>query len=220
MLVPPAGELLVAPFPTTLPSLSIDPLSVLSHPSICDRYHINPQQLPVVQDVQFLAEALEVAVVISTGAVILYRVDANRLSAEERPLDDLELASLEHVPVSAGLRFHPFLMILPVEPVSSFAHTSIGTFNRFPSTHCGHLNYSIGFAAVGYASGALLMIDLRGPSVIHRVGTDKQSHRHSLGSILHKHSTGSDAMVSLTWTVCGSRSGKCTRRSDNVLCIS
>lgn len=126
LLVPPAGELIVSPFPTTLPSLSIDPLSVLSHPSICDRYHINPQQLPTVQDVQFLAEALEVAVVISTGAIILYRLNASRLSSEERPVDDLELASLEHVPVSSGLRFHPFLMVLPVEPVSSFAHTSIG----------------------------------------------------------------------------------------------
>ncbi|KZV70969.1 hypothetical protein PENSPDRAFT_578479 [Peniophora sp. CONT] len=185
LLVPPAGDLLVSPFPTTMPSLSIDPLSVLSHPSICDRYHINPQQLPTVQSVQFLAEALEVAIVLSTGAVILYRLNGSRMSSQERPLDDLELASLEHVPVSTGLRFHPILMVLPVEPVSSFALTSIG------------------FAAVGYTSGALIIIDLRGPSVIHREGSDKQPRRHSLGSILHKHAANADTVISLTWTICG-----------------
>ncbi|VDB87527.1 unnamed protein product [Peniophora sp. CBMAI 1063] len=184
LLIPPAGELLVSPFPTALWSLSIDPLSVLAHPSICDRYNINPRQLPSIQDVQFHAEALEVSVVISTGAVILYRLSAGRLTSEERALDDLELVSLEHVPVSTGLRFYPFLMVLPVEPVSSFAHTSIG------------------FAAVGYTSGNLLMIDLRGPRVLHREGLDNKSRRHSLGSVLHKRAASGDTVASLTWTIC------------------
>jgi syntaxin-binding protein 5 len=63
---------------------------------------------------------------------------------------------------------------------------------------------SIGFLAVAYASGALTVVDMRGPSVMLHVeaGKGPQSKWHPLSK-----PASIDAITSLNWSTCSLRSG-------------
>ncbi|KAH9947113.1 lethal giant larvae like, C-terminal-domain-containing protein [Amylocystis lapponica] len=190
-------------FPTELPALTIELASLLADPSL----HLTPSRTarrtsPVpsqhssrppsvsslipedtarIGSVHIAPESLECVIVLRTGAVVLYKLDNPNESASFAPKDlsDAELVSLEHVNVRTGLRYHPFLGIKPAHGQVSACAVS-----------------DIGFLAVAYASGALLVIDLRGPRIIMRSGTSALSER----SFLHRHSV--EPIQSLTWTVC------------------
>ncbi|KAF8274032.1 lethal giant larvae like, C-terminal-domain-containing protein [Lactarius quietus] len=109
----------------------------------------------------------------------------NRQGSVERELLDKQLVSLEHMSVAEGLRFKPYFLIKAEAPVTAFSISDIG------------------FAAVAYANGSLTVIDVRGPRVMLRVAKAPQSTRHSF---MHRNSTGTDPVSSLTWAISGVKS--------------
>lgn len=59
-----------------------------------------------------------------------------------------------------------------------------------------------GFLAVAHKDGSVFVVDMRGPQVILRDVSDKQSQRRSF---LHRHEI--DEVVSMAWTVAGIDTG-------------
>jgi syntaxin-binding protein 5 len=78
-----------------------------------------------IDDVQLATESLEVALVLSGGEVLLYRMTDHQ-GAVGRELPDKQLVSLEHVPVAEGLRFKPYFLIKAEAPVTAFSISDIG----------------------------------------------------------------------------------------------
>ncbi|KAI0033991.1 lethal giant larvae like, C-terminal-domain-containing protein [Vararia minispora EC-137] len=192
LLLPDTETLLVSPFPKTLPSLTIEPLSVWNHPSVCSRITVDHLQPPVVRSFYFSSEALELSILFSTGAVIIYRLSDRENVEDEREMDDFEMISLEHIPVTSGLRFKPVLLI---------------SARIFSSLLSAVTYWTLGFAAVGYADGSMTVLDMRGPRVIFRSATDKDSHKHGIGHLLQK-SHHADAVGCFVWTICSLSTGK------------
>jgi hypothetical protein len=68
---------------------------------------------------------LEVGLVLSGGEVLVYRM-ADHQIATARQLPDKRLVSLEHVPVTDGLRFKPYFLVKAESPVTAFTISDIG----------------------------------------------------------------------------------------------
>ncbi|OCH89538.1 hypothetical protein OBBRIDRAFT_881275 [Obba rivulosa] len=181
-------------FPALLPALTIeltplliDPLlglvqSTDSSSTTSKTKADEPEGDPTIAYVKFAVESHECVTVLSNGAVVLHRLGSANVTSgyipEPKKLFDEELIHLQHLRVRSGLRFQPFLGIKPGN-----GHVSACAIS------------DIGFLAVAYSSGTLLIIDLRGPKVILR-------RSHSEKSVLHRHGE-RDPIVSLSWTVCG-----------------
>ncbi|TCD68310.1 hypothetical protein EIP91_011169 [Steccherinum ochraceum] len=106
--------------------------------------------------------------------------------------EDEEFVSLDHIPTILGCRFRPAFAILAVMgSVTSFAISDIG------------------FLAVAYASGALFIVDMRGPKILLRYAPESKS------SFLHRKDH-LDPFTSLVFTV----SGTSTDPSYRVLLIA
>ncbi|KAA1468094.1 hypothetical protein DENSPDRAFT_833291 [Dentipellis sp. KUC8613] len=184
LLIPTSTSPLTSPFPRPLPTLRIDVLSLVGSPSVTA--HVPPAFINDVRisDVVFANEGLEVAVVLSSGDTFIFKLkDGAQATIAERKLQDDRLVFLENVHVAEGLRFRPFLMI-----------KSSGT----PAT--AYALADVGFFAVSYADGSLLIVDMRGPNVVLHIDGDAHQKKHRL-SLLHKPSS-SDPVASLTWTIC------------------
>lgn len=66
---------------------------------------------------------------------------------------------------------------------------------------------NIGFLAIAYTSGALILIDMRGPRVMLREGSDPKSHRRRSSTLLHH--SGTDSVVKcMKWVYCGLEEGE------------
>jgi hypothetical protein len=154
--------------------------------------------------VQLAIESLEVGLVLNGGEVLVYRM-ADHQSTTARQLPDKRLVSLEHVPVSDGLRFKPYFLVAAESSVSAFAISDVGE-------HASHLYelfpyvFSLGFASVAYTNGSLIVIDMRGPRVILQVGKAQQTTHHH--GFLHRNSPSTDPVLGLAWTISGVKSGK------------
>ncbi|KAI0828996.1 lethal giant larvae like, C-terminal-domain-containing protein [Trametes gibbosa] len=182
---------LTSSFPSPIPRLTIELAPLLIDNSLgLSRTHANPAHYDPrlseqrVDTVHFAPEALECAVVLRSGAVILHRLDAQ---AEEgtfgqRALVDEELVSLAHLRPRGGLRYSPAFGIKPQQ-------------SRGLVTACALAD--VGFLAIAYTSGSLLVVDLRGPSVILRRDPDT----HGSSGFLHRHAD-TEPIISLTWTCC------------------
>ncbi|OBZ79198.1 Lethal(2) giant larvae SRO7 [Grifola frondosa] len=138
-----------------------------------------------VEAVHFAPESLECVVVLRSGAVVLFRLDmlSSGIAYGTQEMQDEELVSLAHTCVRDGVRFCPVFGVKPHQ-------------KRGPVSACAISD--IGFLAIAYQSGALLLVDLRGPHVILRSDVNASGER---SSFLHRHSQ-SEPIVSLTWTVC------------------
>ncbi|EMD32655.1 hypothetical protein CERSUDRAFT_118683 [Gelatoporia subvermispora B] len=188
------GTPLQHPFPLLLPALTIELTPLLIDPllglvqssnstSATSRIRGDqpePEEDPTIAFVRFAPESHECVVVLSNGAVVLFKLGAGDDAGyipDAKDLFDEELIHLQHVRVRSGLRFRPFIGIKPrMGQVSACAISNIG------------------FLAVAYTSGVLLILDLRGPKIIlRRVHSDK--------SVLHRHGE-RDPFALLTWTVC------------------
>lgn len=62
---------------------------------------------------------------LSGGEVLVYRM-ADRHIATARQLPDKRLVSLEHIPVTDGLRFKPYFLVKAESPVTTFAISDVG----------------------------------------------------------------------------------------------
>lgn len=82
-----------------------------------------------ISHVEFACEAFEVAIVLSTGEVIVYREAKNDDEAiPPQTLQDSQLMSLEHIQPLHGQKWAPFYMVIPRQNrrVSSCALSDIG----------------------------------------------------------------------------------------------
>ncbi|KAI0660581.1 lethal giant larvae like, C-terminal-domain-containing protein [Cubamyces menziesii] len=138
-----------------------------------------------IESVQVAPESLECVTAMRSGAVILHRLDVQQQEGGfgQRSFEDEELVSLAYMRPRRGLRYSPVFAVKP--------HKDRGLV-----TACALAD--AGFLAIAYASGSLLVVDLRGPRVILR---HDASRRNSSG-FLHKHAD-VEPFVSLSWACCG-----------------
>ncbi|KAI0673986.1 lethal giant larvae like, C-terminal-domain-containing protein [Trametes maxima] len=178
-------------FPSLIPRLTIElgPLLIdhslgLSHiPSSSGAYdpRLSKER---VEEVHFATESLECVTVLRSGAVILHRLDVPPEEGVfgQKSLQDEELVSLSHLRARPGLRYSPVFGIKAQK-------------TRGVVTACALSD--VGFLAAAYASGSLLVIDLRGPRVILR----HEPSSHGGSGLLHRHSE-PEPFLSLAWSCC------------------
>ena len=125
LLIPTSHPPFTSAFPRALPLLSIDVLALASLPEIATKLSPGFAERARIDGVQLAIESLEVGFVLSGGEVLVYRM-ADRQSATSRLLPDKRLVSLEHVPVTDGLRFKPYFLVKAESPVTTFAISDVG----------------------------------------------------------------------------------------------
>jgi syntaxin-binding protein 5 len=125
LLIPSSSSPFTSAFPRALPDLSIDVLALIGSPEIATHGLASFAGQARIDDIQLATESLEVALVLSGGEVLLYRM-MDRQGTVERELLDKQLVSLEHVLVAEGLRFKPYFMIKAEAPVTAFSISDIG----------------------------------------------------------------------------------------------
>ncbi|KAI9462922.1 lethal giant larvae like, C-terminal-domain-containing protein [Russula earlei] len=185
LLIPTPQSPFISAFPRALPLLSMDVLALASLPEIAR--HLRPEfsQRVQINDVQLAIESLEVGLVLGGGEVLVYRM-ADRQCSSARQLPDKQLVSLEHLPVSDGLRFKPYFLVKAESPVTAFAMSDVG------------------FASVAYANESLTVIDMRGPRMILQVGKAQQTTNRL--SFINRNSASTDPILSLAWAISGVKS--------------
>ena len=125
LLIPSSSSHFTSAFPRALPDLSIDVLALIGSPEIAALGLASCAGQARIDDVQLATESLEVALVLSGGEVLLYRM-IDRQGTVEREILDKQLVSLEHVPVAEGLRFKPYLLVKAEAPVTAFSISDVG----------------------------------------------------------------------------------------------
>ncbi|KAF9654319.1 hypothetical protein BDM02DRAFT_3085840 [Thelephora ganbajun] len=175
LLVSSEAKPLQGSFPRPLPSLTIDPFSVLSDPYALERCSQDTLHEGSLTNVYLTPESLECIAIFKTGDVFIYQLEPD---ARQLKPTDKGLVSLTHILIPPPARYHPVLMIPSGRgPISALGASDIGFF------------------AFAHNDGSLVVLDMRGPTFILK-DTDSNTHRHSfLG-----HST-ADPFVSLHWTI-------------------
>ena len=184
---------LAASYPSPIPRLTIelaplllDPTLGLVDPTVYDP-HLAKQRIDAVY---FAPESLECVTILRSGAVILHRLDVppDATTFGQQTLEDKELVSLSHLRVRKGLRYSPLFAIKPDK-------------GRGRVTSCALSD--VGFLAVAYASGLLLVIDLRIPRVILRSATRPEG-----SGFFHRHAE-AEPIETMIWACCGLSTGEC-----------
>lgn len=117
-------------FPDSIPSLTIDVGAVLIDPTVVKKLAVAQPIQPIIHSVHFAPEALECAVALVSGDLVVYRV-------ADAPVNytgstDSEIIVLSHLP-SLGSRFVPlYLLASRGRQLSACALCDIG--NAIP--HC------------------------------------------------------------------------------------
>ena len=125
LLITSSSSPFTSAFPRAFPDLHIDVLALIGSPEIATHGLASSAGQTRIDDIQLATESLEVALVLSGGEVVLYRM-IDRQGAVARELLDKQLVSLEHVPVAEGLRFKPYFMIKAETPVTAFSISDVG----------------------------------------------------------------------------------------------
>ncbi|KAH9920224.1 uncharacterized protein BXZ73DRAFT_91957 [Epithele typhae] len=171
-------------FPSPIPRLTINlaPLLIDHSLGLAEQNQYDPHLTKErIEAVSFAPESLECVTVMRNQAVVLHRLDVPEEAQTfvQKKLQDEELVSLSHIKPRKGIRYSPILAIKQDKsrgPVTSVAIADIG------------------FLAVAYTSGLLLVIDLRGPKVLLR----SDSHARGGSNFLQRHSE-VESINSLTW---------------------
>ncbi|KAJ7109928.1 lethal giant larvae like, C-terminal-domain-containing protein [Mycena epipterygia] len=168
-------------FPKPLPGLTIDLRALLTDPAVVKKISPSFLERATVQSAYLARQSLECAIQFVSGEVVVYRL---KLSSASPPklseTTDEELVPLEHVLTSDDARFSPYFLLTTGKPVSACAISNIG------------------FLAVAYPDGSMIVVDMRGPRVMFRRDRDKKKDRMSI----HLHTSDSaNKITSLTWTV-------------------
>ncbi|TFK56819.1 hypothetical protein OE88DRAFT_1670312 [Heliocybe sulcata] len=174
--------------PNPLPQLTIDPLFVLSDPSLSTLFPPGSLNQLKISNVAFATESLECYIILRGGEILVYRFDpgSGEMHGLPRQLEDEVLISLQHIAAPLRQRFHPYFVLAAKKgPVVACAPSDVGFF------------------AVSFNGGLLMIVDLRGPRFIYRSDKDSSSRRKSA---LFRHSQDVDTYTSLTWTVCRAES--------------
>ena len=196
-------------WPEALPGLDIRLEDAFDDPAIADILSV-PIDRVSIHSAQVALEALECAVILSSGEVLIYHPAMNRVPASPKILADTEIMLLDHIYVPPGRRLVPYFILAANKgPVETCALSDIGEYVKFIKPLLGS-NTSTGFLAVSYKDGSFTVVDMRGPKIILTREAEKKQ-RHSITSVKHLHAgnpppssnqgSGSDIIKALTWTV-------------------
>ncbi|KIM47471.1 hypothetical protein M413DRAFT_439132 [Hebeloma cylindrosporum] len=182
-------------WPEALPWLDIRLDEVFDDPAIADILSV-PTDRVSIQSAQVALEALECALILSSGEVFIYHHAMNRSTpASSKILADTEIVLLDHIHVAPGRTFAPYFILAA---------------NKGPVETCALSD--IGFLAVSYKDGSFIVVDMRGPKIILSREAEKKQ-RHSMASAKHLHAghpptsphshhgSGPEIVKALTWTV-------------------
>ena len=125
LLITSSSSPFTSAFPRALPDLHIDVLALIGSPEIATHGLVSSAGKTRIDDIQLATESLEVALVLSGGEVLIYRM-IDRQCTVEKELLDKQLVSLEHVLVAEGLRFKPYFMIKAEASVTAFSISDVG----------------------------------------------------------------------------------------------
>ncbi|KAF8899078.1 lethal giant larvae like, C-terminal-domain-containing protein [Infundibulicybe gibba] len=160
-------------FPKEQSTLTIDLNTIFNDAAVVRTAPPELLKNPRVGSVHLAPEALEVAIAMRSGEVVTYRLSAEtHVPYVHRELKDKELVLLDHLTSRVRKeRFAPYFLLIPGRgPVMALSLSDIG------------------FLAVGYADGSLLVMDMRIPSIIFRHEPNKKSKTV-------------DAIINLIWTI-------------------
>ncbi|KAK7058549.1 Lethal(2) giant larvae sro7 [Paramarasmius palmivorus] len=169
-------------YPNPLTNLTIDVNLVLNDAQVAQR--VGQLERPMIFLVEMAPDSLDVAIALSGGAVLIYRLRGGQ--GDDRShygdLADNELFSLQHIDTPVHLKYAPYLALNPGKgDLSAIALADIGLL------------------AATYNDGSLFIVDTKQQRIALRPD-DKAKSRHSIGLRLN-HSEG-DPFVSLLWTIC------------------
>ena len=196
-------------WPKALPGLDIRLDDVFDDPAIADILSV-PIDRVSIYSAQVALEALECAVILSSGEILIYHPAMNRVPASPKILADTEIMLLDHIYIPPGRRLVPYFILAATKgPVETCALSDIGDYVKFIKPLLGS-NAFTGFLAVSYKDGSFIVVDMRGPKIILTREAEKKQ-RHSIASAKHLHpgnppsssnqGYGSDIIKALTWTV-------------------
>lgn len=212
LTIPVEDEPLEHDWPEALPGLDIRLDDIFDDPAVADILSVPIDQVSI-HSAQVALEALECAVILSSGEVLIYHSVVNRAApAPSKILADTEIMLLDHIYVPPGRRLVPYFILSANKgPVETCALSDIGEYIKSTSIKLLlTFNTFTGFLAVSYKDGSFIVVDMRGPKIILTRGAEKK-HRHSIASIRHLHAanpppssthgSGPDIVKALTWTV-------------------
>ncbi|TFK77434.1 WD40 containing snare-dependent exocytosis protein [Pluteus cervinus] len=172
-------------FPEPCPHLCVDLQAVLADSHVVGKTSGTILEHAEIEDVQFAKEAMEMAVALRTGEVVLYRLNAPEGLPEIREVPDREIVILNHIGALPETSYSPYFMVFARRgPIQAFALSDVGFF------------------AVAYPDGSLFIVNMRVPNVIFRLlPNDGTGKRHS--SLANVGRSGPpDPFNSLVWTGC------------------
>ncbi|KXN88842.1 hypothetical protein AN958_06711 [Leucoagaricus sp. SymC.cos] len=169
-------------FPEPIDSLEIDLQTALD---VIDGelHEFESYSTRSITGTQFVATTLECAITLSTGELLVYHP---RPAQSANPAGDQELRLLNYVAVEPWRNSR-----IEGESITSFSISEIG------------------FIAIAYTDGSLFVIDMRGPTVLHRptkpIRRSSKSSKHSSFSFHHfvESTAETNAINSLTWAISG-----------------
>ena len=125
LLISPENEPLKHAWPEPIAPLTIRLTEILRNPVVAERLSTNPDQVSI-QFVQAAAEALELAISLNSGEVLVYH-NASRRSTNNPSSPDSEIVLIDHIPSPSPSRLKPFFMLCAGQSrVQTFALSDIG----------------------------------------------------------------------------------------------
>jgi len=134
LLIPPENEPLKHAWPKPITSLTINIVETLRDASLSERLSTDPIQVSI-QSVQVASEALQVAISLNSGEVLIYTSTTRKTpgnSSSPKHITEREIVLLDHIPCLPRNRLKPFFMLCASHSlVQTLAMSDIGNFFDF-----------------------------------------------------------------------------------------
>ncbi|KAF5352734.1 hypothetical protein D9756_005911 [Leucocoprinus leucothites] len=187
----PDNSPLLHDFPETIDPLEINLQTVLDVIDSKESVGAADEPTRSIIAAHFAPSTLECTITLNTGELLVYQ---SKSDLKSQPVNDSahdpELRLLKHVTVEPWRKLAPYFALGRTEggKILSVAISEIG------------------FIAAAYSDGALYVIDMRGPTLLHKPTKAgrrfSKSSRHSFGfHHITDTSAEADAVASLTWTI-------------------
>ncbi|KAJ2931894.1 hypothetical protein H1R20_g5200, partial [Candolleomyces eurysporus] len=164
-------------FPNPLVALTVELESVWGE--LLSRGKCTSSNFPAIQAVHLAIEALEVATVLDTGEVVVHRFNSPPTSSKTAHNDDIVL--LHSSPIESHSRLSPYFCLKNKGKVEACSIADTG------------------FLAVSYSNGSVVVVDMRGPSIIYSSDPNTKD-KHRLSPSKHRGAS-VDIAKALTWTI-------------------
>ena len=158
--------------------------------------------------VHFVPRTQECVIALNTGELLVYHPKNVQTAQQTKDVHDIELQLLKNITVEPWKKLAPYFALSRTEKetIVSIAVSEIGKLTCLHSKNSVWLTPVKGFVATAYSDGALYVINMRGPTMLHRPTKRRRrssrSSKHSFS--LHRivdFTAEIDTIVSLTWTI-------------------